>query len=1197
MQTSESDFYKTIISIDSTNVNDKLESLVSECNAQKIVYNDDVHHVDMTFIKDNEILLVKTDILSDEEKVLSWLADEEVFGDGPPLYFSETSHRESPVYDMIEEKKKFSYIYPEPEYKIYVLLLCNYSIINEDEVQETWDSMSVFVVDNVIGLSSLKDNVNKPADEDSDDNGSANEGNDTTDPVSNKDDEEFERLLHDFIASEYNDEDTPAENTSLAKKKVQKLRYAPISPKDVFSINYVEVYGVYDEGKRSSSALKIINTKGLESVFLVIELQYILDEIPKGKFNIRVYNDSGRVMFRKNIVPEYVFTPADNEYTCIVASDILPDEGGKWNRGRYLVEIRYNGITLNAYSFAIDAKSEKGSLFVKKEDTTECSALSELNDMIGLHSVKEQMDKLKSIIMMNKRRKDIGLTTTCPTLHAVFMGNPGTGKTTVAKLYGKMLKELGLLSSGHVVVKTRSSLMGQNYASEQEKTVAAINEAKGGVLFIDEAYLLYKPDDKRDPGISVLETLLSEMKSNNNDWVLLMAGYTEEMLALISANAGFDSRIPVSNRFVFKDYTVDEMMSIADKFCNDNNYFLTSDARLALKNRILSDYKKRDRSFGNGRYVCDILTNDVFQAMAVRLRNIENPSFVQLMKIENEDIPAIEIKENPFKKLNSMIGLKYLKMEFERHLNMVRMMKKRNEMGIISNIPPLHMAFLGNPGTGKTTVADLIGEIYASLGILSIGKVICVERKDLVGQYIGDTEQNVKEMLKKAKGNVLFIDEAYSLYQDDSSKDFGHIVLDSLLTTLSKDNIDMLVILAGYTDEMEKLLDSNVGLRSRIPYKFYFEDYTVDELIEIGKKIAKDNKYRFTASALKALKEYVGEMMKERKESWGNARYISRLITNEIIPNMSTRLLNMDADKQHDSRALTTICKSDIPTYNSATVDTKRITRLDENAISEILSDLDNMTGLENIKKDIHDFVKVAMNLNKSGKSYSKMFSLRWNFIGNTGTGKSTVAGIIGRLLKALRILESGHVVEIKLEEFYNVSEYKADTILKKAVMKSIKGVLFIDADASLFKKPGYSFDSNIIMYKLTSMLAEISGNNAIIIAENENHKGLKLINHTLTFSDYSAEELLIILRQCLFKNNLHLSEEASLRMSDYIKGLCSRRDLGYANARTMKVISDTLAERHLRDNSKNDNTICINDVSSFVWNDSYKEKRIGFVY
>ena len=255
------------------------------------------------------------------------------------------------------------------------------------------------------------------------------------------------------------------------------------------------------------------------------------------------------------------------------------------------------------------------------------------------------------------------------------------------------------------------------------------------------------------------------------------------------------------------------------------------------------------------------------------------------------------------------------------------------------------------------------------------------------------------------------------------------------------------------------------------------------------------------------------------------------------------------------------------------------------------------MTVLENVKKDIHDFVKVAMNLNKSKKSYSEMFSLRWNFIGNTGTGKSTVAGILGRLLKALGILESGHVIEKKFEEFYNASEHKTDVILKNAVMKSINGVLFVDADASLFKKPGYSFDSSIIMYKLTSMLAEISGNNAIILAENANLNGLKPINHTLIFTDYSTEELLLILKQCLIKNDLHLSDESCSKMSDYIKGLCSRRDLGYANARTMKVISDTITERYLTSSSTNDKTIYLDYVSCFVWNDSFKEKRIGFNY
>lgn len=1112
------------------------------------------------------------------------MANEETFTGESSLYFSESSHRKSPVYDLIEEKKKFSYIYPEPEYKIYALLLCNYNIINKDEMREKWDDMGVFVVDGVYSLS--KEQENEFTDENGNNNTSALE----------EDDEEFERLLHDFLSSEDEDgdEEELTDNTRLAKRETQKLKKPQISPRDVFYVNYVEVYGDYNNGKRSSNALRIINSKGLVSVFFVAELEYILDDIPKEKFTINLYTETGRVVFHRNIVPEYIYTPATNEYTCIVFTDIQ-SEGSGWAKGRYLIEIQFDGVTLNAFSFAVDSKSQKGSLFIKKEDNSESSALTELNDMIGLSSVKEQMDKLKSIFLMNKRRKDIGLAESCPSLHAVFMGSPGTGKTTVAKLYGKMLKELGLLSSGHVVIKTRGSLMGQYYASEQERTIDAISEAKGGVLFIDEAYLLYKPDDKRDPGINVLETLLSEM-SPNNDWVLLMAGYTEEMLLLLSANPGFDSRIPVSNRFVFKDYTVDELMSIADKFCNDNNYYMTLDARLAFRNKLLSDFKKKDRSFGNGRYVRNILVNDVLQSMAVRLRNIENPTFIQLITIEKEDIPVIKIKENPFEKLNSMIGLKKLKMELERHLNMVRLMKKRNELGIVSNIPPLHMAFMGNPGTGKTTVADLIGEIYASLGVLSIGKVICVERKDLVGQYIGETERNVNEILKRAKGNVLFIDEAYSLYQSDSPRDFGRIALDSLLTTLGKDNIDMLVILAGYTAEMEKLLDSNVGLRSRIPYKFYFEDYSVDELIEIGKKIAKNNKFKFTPSALKALREYVCEMMKSRKDSWGNARYISRLITNEIIPNMSVRLLNLESDKQNDPRTLTTICKSDIPVYNSPSGGNKGFSGFEEKHISEILSDLDNMIGLDEIKKNIHNFVKVVMNLNKSGKSYSEMFSLRWNFIGNTGTGKSSVAEIMGRLFKALGILESGHVVEIKLEEIYNASEHKADLLLKNAVLKSINGVLFIDADASLFKKPGHLFDSGIILYKLSSMLVEISGNNAIIIAENENLNSLRLINHTFTFRDYNADELFLILKQCLAKNELHLSDEAADNMYIYIKALCGRKDLGYANARTMKMISDTITEGYLSAGERNDGILLLSDVSSFVWSELNKEKRIGFV-
>ena len=1172
MENQISEFYKTIISIKSSDVDEKLELLVSECHAGKIEYNDSTHHVDMAFLCDNEILLVKKDILPDNEKMLSWLADEQPAGDEPPLYFSETSHRISPLYDIIEEKKKFMYVYPEDNYKIYIMLICNYSIINKDEMYDVWSDLGVIVIDDAYKYLEKK----------------------STDT----DDEEFERLLEEFIASEYGDEneDDAGEDgrKSLAKEKISKARNCRISPKDVFCVNYAEVYGVYGNGKRSASALKTINIKGLVSVNLVVELEYILNDIPKGKFCVRIYNDSGLIVCNRYIMPEYVYDAQKDEYTCVVTSDIIPDDN-KWSKCRYLVELVFNNETLNVYMFDVDTKSQKGNLYTKEADKTECPALTELNSMIGLRSVKEQMDRLKNMILMIRRRSEIGLSTAYPTMHAVFMGSPGTGKTTVARIYGKMLKELGLLSSGHVIIKTRSSLMGQNYSSEQEKTLAAINEAKGGVLFIDEAYLLYKPDDKKDPGINVLETLLSEMSTNSNNWVLLMAGYTEEMLAMLSANAGFDSRIPKSNRFVFDDYSVDELMDIAGKYCNDNNYYMTTEAETALRNKLLSDLKGKDRTFGNGRYILEVFTNNILQNMSLRLGKIDSPSFVQLMKIEKEDIPAIKIVGNPFEKLHGMIGLKNLKMELESHLNMVRMMKKRNEMGILSDIPPLHMAFLGNPGTGKTTVADLIGEIYASLGILSIGKVVCVERKDLVGQHIGETEHIVSEVLKKAKGNVLFIDEAYTLCHSENPNDFGRIAIGSLLTSLSKDNIDMLVILAGYTEEMERLLDSNVGLRSRIPYRFYFEDYTVDELMEIGKKVAKDNKYRFTSSALKALKEYVSDMMADRTENWGNGRFISRLIKNEIIPNMSSRLQELPPEKLNDVRSLTTICKSDIPVFHKKNDGSLKCISPDEKAVSEVLSDLDNMIGLDGIKENIRDFVRVVRNLHDSGKSYAEMFSLRWNFVGNTGTGKSTVAEIMGRLLKALGILDKGNVVEVKFEEIYNVSEQKADLILKNAVMKSINGVLFIDGDSFIFKKSEYMFDSNWLLCKLSSMLVELSGYNAIIIAENERHNVLQEIGHSLMFPDYTDIELLLILKQCLGRHNLNLSEDAFGILHDYIKWLCTRRELGYANARTMKLISDNIAEKFLAKENRTDNVILHSDVELFLCSHKFKDKRIGF--
>ena len=221
--------------------------------------------------------------------------------------------------------------------------------------------------------------------------------------------------------------------------------------------------------------------------------------------------------------------------------------------------------------------------------------------------------------------------------------------------------------------------------------------------------------------------------------------------------------------------------------------------------------------------------------MYERLGAIHKPSTEQLQLVLPEDIPSIQNQsDDALSELESLVGLGKLKTRVKDYLNAIHLASCRMELGLPTNIPRLHMAFLGNPGTGKTTVAGIIGKVFASWGILSGGRVIHTEKSKMIGQYLGETELKMRDLLAQSRGNILFIDEAYQLIEGPE-EDYGRIVMNSLLTELGKDVQDMVVILAGYTAPMKKLLESNEGIESRFPNVFNFEDYTTDELMEIGK--------------------------------------------------------------------------------------------------------------------------------------------------------------------------------------------------------------------------------------------------------------------------------------------------------------------------------------------------------------------------
>lgn len=273
---------------------------------------------------------------------------------------------------------------------------------------------------------------------------------------------------------------------------------------------------------------------------------------------------------------------------------------------------------------------------------------SALDRLTGLRPVKERLATYERVVRFNKMRADNGLPTSPAPLHAMFLGSPGTGKTTVARMMGVMLHRAGLLSRGHVVARERATLLGQFYSSESEKTLEAIEEARGGILFIDEAYQLFQPNDPKDPGKFVIETLLTALSDpGSRDWMLILAGYPDEMRRMLDMNPGFKSRIPESNVYIFPDFTEPELMEIAENYLARNSYTLADDARAALRGRLAEDCARRGKNFGNARHVMNLIQTEILPAMAVRVTSEGLTDASSLTEIRLPDIPRVIPLQSP----------------------------------------------------------------------------------------------------------------------------------------------------------------------------------------------------------------------------------------------------------------------------------------------------------------------------------------------------------------------------------------------------------------------------------------------------------------------------------------------------------------------------------------------------------------------
>ena len=767
-----------------------------------------------------------------------------------------------------------------------------------------------------------------------------------------------------------------------------------------------------------------------------------------------------------------------------------------------------------------------------------------------------------NVVCANERidSPDNDLDFNYPVPHFILRGNPGVGKTTVARLIGQIFYEAGLLKSGLTVEATRDDLIDRYVGGTTGKTREAVMRAQEGVLFIDDAYSLIDKSEDNNYSKQAIDELVAIMTNPKKyRFCMIMAGYPEPMDELLKMNSGLSSRFSKANILTIDDYPPDLLRTIFVNNCRKDGYRFIGEVEseeesLDLELFFKNMYEQRDRAnFGNARDVVAIAREAKMQA-SLRddvSRCIRKEDFGGYSKyFEQHGVSSID---EIYAEVDQYVGMEFVKELFDSVRLEILDAEDCKRRGVKPDTYPDHYIFAGNPGTGKTTVGKMIGNFYHLMGVTGGAETIFVDASELIGSHVGDSKNKILEKMQEAidHNSILYIDEAYQITDSAYSSE----IVGAMMTKMTENAADFKMIFGMYSDRVEAFLKLNSGLSRRLRI-VEFPDYTPDQLLAIFDRTIEAQGRTIDDEAHHLIALLLEYKYNTRTESFGNAGEIKKLVIDmKKLQLKRTSRMEIGAEKYQ-------YVKEDIPEDQLDLIKDQ----INPRTFDDIMKDLNEQIGMSDLKDIIIQKQEEIEYARQSGGSTYAINPGYYFFVGNPGTGKSTSAKLFGECLRELGIVKTNNFFSCTAKDL--IGQYMGETDKKtyELLKKSINGVLFIDEAYSLSYAESSHADSSYKKEALEQIIAfmdepEHRSKCCIILAGYQkdmqglykSNSGMRSRIEEVHFKDYSPEEMYAIFALFCRKGGYAVSEGVEEYYLPIFEKMTQMKY--YSNGRTARTV------------------------------------------